>query len=244
MNNNITVSYIGTDPSVSDHLERLALELGWESKVLPLSVNPFETEAPGSDVMLVDLDAGPLFFDPLSGAANQQNMPLILLSSSHDESLYLQHRKMAPFGYLVKPFSKLQLRSLVESSIFYLESDNKALRLLQSWREEEELHSSFFIKNNHKLIKVKQYDILAVMADGNYCVIITPQRRHAVKISLRRIKQKLSNLLFKQIHRNYIIQLPKVESVDLSTGEVFLGGESYPIGGSYRQQFLDYLDRI
>lgn len=243
--NNISVLYVGDDLDTRDHLKKFSLELNWRLTVIKKSdAKKRLDQQEAIDVCLVDLEKGlkkeklikKLLFD-LPGKK-------ILLAADEDEDQYFFYRSILPVGYLVRPYSGLQLRSLIEMSVLYSDSEQKRHRVIQYWQEEDELRSAFFIKSSNKLLRVKQQEILAIMADGNYCEIITSQRRHAVKISLRKIKKKLSGLLFRQIHRNYIVQLSMIESVDLSTGEVYLSGESYPIGGSFRQDLMDCLDRI
>ena len=244
MNNNIIVLYVGDDPHVKDILSNFSFKPGWEVRSLANVQRLVDQPGPHADICLFDLDHHLDDADEIAAFAGAKGLPLIFLASTIEEELYYRYRKTLPAGFLIKPFHNLQLRCMIETWILCMGPDQKSEGIWQSWCDEERQQESFFVKNNNKLVKVRQLDILAVMADGNYCVIVTPQRRHAVKISLRRMMLKLSPLFFKQIHRNYIIQLPKVESVDLSTGEVILGGETYPIGGSFRQRFLDDLDRI
>jgi DNA-binding LytR/AlgR family response regulator len=242
--NNIFVIYFGNDPVIAEYLKIYTVELGWNTNIISESMDASVTPAFKADVCLLDLNHTSLENSPIMELLEKTEVKKIFLADSADKELYLRFRKYLPIGYIVRPVSEMQLRSQIETAIVFLDVHQKASQILQAWKEEEEVQNSFYIKNNNKLLKVKQSDILAVVADGNYCVIITPHRRHAIKISLRRIKIKLSALLFKQIHRNYIVQLPKVESIDLSTNEVCVDGELYPIGGSYRQRFLDHLDRI
>ncbi|MEZ4993388.1 MAG: response regulator transcription factor [Saprospiraceae bacterium] len=242
--NNIFVLYIGDDPVIAEYLRTYSDELGWKISVISAGEEVMDPLIPEPDVCLLDLNYSSQENYLINNLLERKEIKKILLADSADEDLYIRYRKYLPFGYLVRPLTEIHLRAQIESTIISFDVHQKAIQILRSWKEEEELHNSFFIKNNNKLLKVKQSDILVVIADGNYCVIITPQRRHAIKISLRRIKMKLSVLLFKQIHRNYIIQLGKVDSVDLSTNEVSIDGDLYPIGGSFRQRFLDHLDRI
>lgn len=242
--NNIYILYLGDDLKIKTHLDEYFLTLGWQINIISSIDDLKDLTDFKPDILLVDLDEKNNQKLISTYASENQHIVKILLNSSVEQESYLYFRKILPFSYLIKPCSGLELRITIEAAILYLRSDQKKFHIFKTWQEEEELHSSFFIKNNNKLLRVKQSDILAVEADGNYCIIITPQRRHAVKISLRKIKMKLSTLIFRQIHRNYIIQIPKIESVDLSSNEVLMEGDIYPIGGSYRQDFLDCLDRI
>lgn len=242
--NNISVLYVGDDRATVDHLKRLSLELNWRLTVLSKNDAKKKLDQPETDIWLIDLDGGEKQDELVTQILQGQPGKKVLLASEENEKQYFFYRNILPVCYVVRPFSNLQLRSLIEMIILCSDSDQKIHRIIQNWREEEELRSIFYIKSNNRLLKVKQEDILAIMADGNYCEIITEQRRHAVKISLRKLKMKLSSLLFRQIHRNYIVQISRIESVDLSTGEVYLSGDAYPIGGSYRQDLIECLDRI
>lgn len=241
--NSIVVLYLGDDPEIIEYLKTYAVELGWKNHVISAKADKLEKPTCKPDVCLLDLEYLTLENALAINLLEDTQSKKILLADSDDNELYLRYRKYLPAAYVVCPVSEIQLRAQIETVVISY-GQQKANQVLQSWQEEENLHNAFYIKNNNKLLKVKQSDILAVIADGNYCLIITPQRRYAVKISLRKIKMKLSALLFKQIHRNYIVQLPKIESVDLSSNEVYVNGELYPIGGSFRQGFLDRLARI
>lgn len=242
--NNITLLYVGDDPKTGDYLRKFSLELNWRLTLITKPELKQDIDQLQADVWLIDLGKDSKKNELVEQILREQPGKKILLAPNEDERQYFFYRNFLPVGYLIRPYSALQLRSLIEMILLCSDSDQRIRRIIQGWQEEEERRGAFFIKENNKLLKVNQRDIMAVMADGNYCVIITHQRRHAVKISLRKIKMKLSGLLFRQIHRNYIIQLSMIESVDLSTGEVYLCGDPYPIGGSYRQQLLEYLDRI
>lgn len=242
--NNILVLYIGDDPVVAGYLKTYSETLGWQTTIISASTATSEASVAEPDVCLFDLNDDTFDNESVVHLLKQAGINKLLLTDGGNESLYLESRKFLPFAYLVRPVTAFQLRAQIESLILFQGIRPKTVEILQSWREEEEVRNSFYVKSSHKLLKVKQSDILAVIADGNYCFLITSKRKHAIKISLRKIKLKLSALLFQQIHRNYIVQLPRVDSVDLSTNEVSVNGELYPIGGSFRQQLLSQLDRI
>ncbi|MBK7869684.1 MAG: LytTR family transcriptional regulator [Saprospiraceae bacterium] len=102
----------------------------------------------------------------------------------------------------------------------------------------------FFIRTNNLLTRVNVADILWVNADGNYCYIHTLQKKHAVKISMKKLTTKLSCKYFVQIHKSYIVQLQFIEIVDTKENIVRIGETNLPLGRIYKEKLLPFLDII
>lgn len=99
-----------------------------------------------------------------------------------------------------------------------------------------------FVKSNSLLQRVDFHDILYVESEGNYCTIITGQRRHVVKISLTRLLSRLNLPFIRQVHRSYAVNETQIDSIDTANGTLQVNGQALPLGRKYRDDLLGSLD--
>lgn len=106
------------------------------------------------------------------------------------------------------------------------------------------VHDSFFIRNNYQLIRVKWNEIHWIHADGNYCYVVTADKRHAVKSSMKKLLARLPVQIFLRIHKGYIVHIDYIEKIDIKENIVTVGETDLPIGRIYKEPLLQQLDII
>ena len=60
-----------------------------------------------------------------------------------------------------------------------------------------------------------------------------------VRATIKKTLELLPPTTFFQIHRSYIIALPKVDKIE--DNHVFIGKTKIPIGTTYRDEFLEFV---
>lgn len=100
----------------------------------------------------------------------------------------------------------------------------------------------FFVRSNNKLNRLKLEDILWVHAEGNYCFIKTEDKKYAIKISLRKLAQKLSPREFIRIHKSYLVRTTRIDGIDINNNTVCIGRFHLPIGRVYKVELFEKLD--
>jgi DNA-binding LytR/AlgR family response regulator len=112
----------------------------------------------------------------------------------------------------------------------------------------EVLRDVIFVKSNNIVQKLRLKDILFVFAEGNYSTLHTQAgKRFAVKMSLLQIQDALNSEAFLQVHRNYLIRLDAIESINLTANEVQMQGCNTPIPisrNTYRDELLSSLNML
>lgn len=101
-----------------------------------------------------------------------------------------------------------------------------------------------FIKKGKVLHQVKLNDVLYLSSEGNYVTLHTLNGKYVIKISLKRTGEFFPANRFIQVHRSYIVQLKCIEKIDLSTNELYLLDQVFPIGRKYKAQLLEQLNLI
>ena len=99
-----------------------------------------------------------------------------------------------------------------------------------------------FIKVNSVLTKIQFSNIDYIQALGDYVCIYTNDKRHTLHLSLKNIEEKLPTTLFYRLHRSYIINITKIDSVEKETA--YIGKHPIPIGEAYKTNLLKQLNLI
>ena len=101
-----------------------------------------------------------------------------------------------------------------------------------------------FIRTNNIISKVKLGDIKWIHADGNYCYLYTCKRRYVVKISLRKLFDKLTSNRFIRIHKSYVVQLDYIDKIDTQQNVLIMDKQNLPIGRVFKGDLMKKLDII
>lgn len=243
----IKILIVEDNPLFAIEIETIVNQLGQiKAQVIPsmeAAIDIIALQLP--DLMLLSLKAE----ESLSGLETlgdlkSYGVPIIFLCEEKDEAIYEKAKLLEPYGFIFKPYEKLTLRSTIEMALFHKSRPFLTSELAQAWKENLLVKEVLFVKSNNKLFKVHLLDILVIEAEGNYSILNTEHKKFAIKTSLKQLKQKLSPRLFIQIHRNYIVQIPQVDTVDITSGEVQVNNKNYPIGGKFKHQFIRRLNQI
>lgn len=99
---------------------------------------------------------------------------------------------------------------------------------------------SVFIKANNQLVNLRFADIAYVEAYGDYVNIITEKDKYIVHSTMKGIDSKLPKEKFLRVHRSFIVQVDKINSIDDTL--IVIGKKLIPIGESYRSELMKRLN--
>lgn len=128
----------------------------------------------------------------------------------------------------------------------FLQAANKALewfKLLEGQKEKAEEPESIFVKSEYKLVRVELGKILYVEGLKDYVKI---HEEDAAKpllslMSMKALEESLPPARFIRVHRSFIVQKSKIRAVEHNR-IVMLDQTVVPIGDSYREKFLTFLN--
>jgi len=104
--------------------------------------------------------------------------------------------------------------------------------------EDEDL----YINIDRRLIKLKFGEIQLIEAQGDYIEIQTQQKRYRVHSTLKKIKEKLPESRFLQIHRSFIINFTQI--IDIQDNSVLIERNVIPISRSNRPELMQRLNLL
>jgi DNA-binding LytR/AlgR family response regulator len=170
---------------------------------------------------------------------NQINkVPVLFLTAHQEEPVFLKAKSVGPFAFINKPIDRKQLERSValamehahEASVFTT-APNPA-------------SSSLYTRVGNKLKKINVSEIEYVEVDGKYSSISIGPRQFNCKISLKELVEKLPFDRFIQINRNSIINLDKIEDIDLANFTVKMPTKEISISRTFKDQLLDRINVI
>ncbi len=169
----------------------------------------------------------------------KQAIPIIFITSQHDDLTFRRANRTNPIGFLTKPFTEIQLRRSIELTISQLAKNTTT-------EDKETIFSEdhFFIKSGQQLDKIVFDDIVYLEANGRYINIITKQRKYLLRRSLQEMIGLLGSKQFAQTHRSYAGNLKLVTNVDLLDYTIHLGEHRIPLSKRNKEDFLKRLEVI
>ena len=175
----------------------------------------------------------------LASSLGTDNIPFIFITQSRDRATYENAQSLKPLAYLVKPFDLLTLQSTIEQAVRVAKERN-----LIGENEGDIDQTSFYIRNNNVLNRIRYSDIFWIKSDGNYSNIHTESKKFVTKISLVSIMKKMEKLEFIRVHKQYIVPLRRIENINLFNNLLYIGEKKIPIGRSYKSNLVRHLDLI
>lgn len=153
------------------------------------------------------------------------------------EKYALEGFKLNAVDYLLKPFSYEE----------FLKAAGKAHKLaeLQAGSAPTlEANSQFlFLKSEYKIRRINFNDILYIEGLKDYIKVYTTGDDKPVLSlnSIKALEQKLPAEKFMRVHRSYIINLDKIETIERS--RIIFGKTYIPVSDQYKDKFQEFLDK-
>lgn len=140
--------------------------------------------------------------------------------------------------YLVKPISQDRFLKSINKVRNALHDSKLSNSAIDPNLNGEDL----YINIDRRLIKLKYGSILFIEAKGDYIEIKTDEALHRVHSTLKKIKDKLPNLFFLQVHRSFIINFSKI--IDIQDNSVLIDKSVIPISRSNRPELMRRLNLL
>lgn len=175
----------------------------------------------------------------MAGKMNElgYDIPFLFLSSMQTKILYDKAKLTKPVTYLIKPYNELELLFTLELALekYYdqtnsISFDSKSAVLSPSY---------VFIKKRKSLMKVEVSKIDYIEVQDKYCSFSLTDEEFLVKLSLKKVKELLSNPDFIQVHRNYLINVNKINEIFLEDNLIILdSSKKIPFSERHKAAFV------
>ncbi|MBK9108074.1 MAG: response regulator transcription factor [Saprospiraceae bacterium] len=160
------------------------------------------------------------------------NPPLVIFTTAYPE-FAVEGFELNAVDYLLKPIAFDR----------FLKSVNKAMSKLGSLEKKNdkdlERQDFIFVKADKKLVKLQYDEILFIEGLKDYVIIYTDNSRIVTLQTMKSLEEKLPEQFFVRVHRSYIVNLEKINSIHSDDIEMIVKGQAkqIPIGNNYADHF-------
>lgn len=175
----------------------------------------------------------------------EYDIPVVFLTAYADENTISKAKVSEPYGYVIKPFKEIDLRTSIEMALYKFKKEKEKLAGIDTsaFKNAEMLSKEFiYVKSNFKLVKVQNDKILFVEALKDYVIIHTKEERFTIHSTMKEIEKKLPAEQFMRVHRSFILNLKKIKSIEGSIVILEDSNKRIPIGGSYKEDLFNRLN--
>lgn len=162
--------------------------------------------------------------------------PKVIFTTAY-EKYALEGYKLEVVDYLLKPFSYEEFLKAVQKAERLIGLEEKVLK-------DVEANDQFlFLKSDYKIKRINFNDILYVEGLKDYVKVFTVNNPKPVLslTSLKLLETKLPEKKFMRVHRSFIVNLEKIDTIERS--RIVFGKEYIPIGDQYKDKFQEFLDK-
>jgi two-component system, LytTR family, response regulator LytT len=205
----------------------------------PEAIKLIEEECPDIAILDIQLSGKKTGIDIGLQINEKYKFPFIFLTSNADESTVMEAKKVMPFAYLIKPFTKEDLFSAIEIALhnFSIMQKNDGTEKKES--EELIFKDSIFIKDKGVFNKIRFKDIVYLKSDHVYVEInLKNNKSHLVRGSLNEFIAKMSHE-FIRVHRSFVVNINYLEKIEIDY--LIVEENKIPIGKTFRESILDRL---
>jgi DNA-binding LytR/AlgR family response regulator len=191
------------------------------------------------DIDIVFLDIHMPGFSGVDFVQTLKNPPKIVMTTSDTEFAIASYEYEAIVDYLVKPITTERFEKCIQKVKNAVVQQPKGD---DSAATSTEIGEDLYINIDRRLIKLKLNEIMVIEAKGDYIDVKTEKEEYRVHTTLKKIKEKLPEKLFLQIHRSYIINFTKI--IDIEDNSVLIEKNVIPISRSNRPELMRRLNLL
>ena len=201
-----------------------------------------------TDLIFVDIN-----MPDMTGVEFVQSLetPTMVIFTTAYAEYAIEGYKLSAIDYLLKPFGLKDIERASEKAqslyeLLQLQEQKLAETNAQAEETQAEVGDEgvLSVYADRKTCLVKMSNIIYVESAGEYVRLhLNDGTKLVTLFRLKNMESSLQTAQFMRVHRSYIINLDYVSSY--TKGRVFLSNDDYvPIGESYKEQFLGYMESV
>ncbi len=217
-------------------------------ELVAMSKNPFEAmevlQEQHIDLMFLDIQMpgmlGTKFLQSL------REKPMVIFVTAY-ANYAVESYDLDVVDYLMKPvsmerFTKAAYKALEEKQKLLAVSAPPSVSEPISAKEEETSPDYFFVNVEYALVKISIYDISHVESMKDYVKIFltTAKKPILTKSTLKAIEEKLPPKSFMRVHKSFIVNLDKIESI--RSQSITIGENHVPVSDTHLEGLMRVLN--
>jgi len=187
-----------------------------------------------ADLILVDIQMPDL--TGIEFTRGLEDAPKIIFTTAY-EKYALEGYKLNAIDYLLKPFSYEEFLKAAGKALKQVELESNILPSIEANNQ------FLFLKSEYKIRRINFNDILYIEGLKDYIkVYIAGDDKPVLSLnSIKSLEQKLPEEKFMRVHRSFIVNLDKIDTIERS--RIIFGKIFIPVSDQYKDKFQEYLDK-
>lgn len=171
----------------------------------------------------------------------QLTAPVIFITSMQSTEVFNRAKTANPFAYITKPVDTDALHRAIELALY-----KQASKISEpaQWAEDAHTKDSFFVKSGRQIQKVNIPDIHYLEVERKYSTITLANEQIKVRMPFKELTQKLPESRFIKVHKSFMVNIAKIDRVDIDEDKVIAGGQAIPLSRKYKKDLLSRLGRL
>ena len=165
-----------------------------------------------------------------------ENRPKIIFTTAY-EKYALEGFKLEAVDYLLKPFNYEEFLKAAKKA-------EKLIGLEKTAHDEVDANKEFlFLKSEYKIKRINFNDIKYIEGLKDYVkVYLLHESKPILSLnSLKSLEGKLPETKFMRVHRSFIVNLEKIDTIERS--RIVFDKVYIPVSEQYKEKFQDFLDK-
>lgn len=187
-----------------------------------------------ADLIFVDIQMPDL--TGIEFVRSLEKAPMVIFTTAY-EKYALEGFKLNAIDYLLKPFSYEEFLKAAGKARKQAELEAGALPTMEANNQ------FLFLKSEYKIRRINFNDILYIEGLKDYIkVFIAGDEKPILSLnSIKSIEQKLPEGKFMRVHRSFIVNLDKIDTIERS--RIIFHKTYIPVSDQYKDKFQEYLDK-
>lgn len=174
------------------------------------------------DLLLLDIEMPEMDGIELAKSLGPKQPMIIFTTAKRDYAVDAFDLKVVDF--ITKPISPSR----------FLQSIEKAKEIFQQKNERlaPQTDDFLFIRDSNTVRRISVNDILFLEAKGDYVKISVKDQHYHIHSSLKAVEDKLPKHIFLRVHRSFIINVSKIDTIE--GGTLIINENFVPVSDSFR----------
>ena len=167
------------------------------------------------------------------------NTHIIFFTNEYREEVFEKAKKIQPDAFLDKSLSELKVRQAVELALqTSLEDDDDVPPAAYAHNF---VHDYIFVKIGGGFRKINLADIDYILYAERYSNLMIGEKSIPLSSTLRELIKSLPINDFIQIHKSHVVNIRKINQINIIQNYVEIGDKKLPIGIRYKKYIQDSL---
>jgi len=162
--------------------------------------------------------------------------PKVIFTTAY-EKYAIEGFKLDVIDYLLKPFSYEEFFKSVQKA-------QRLIKLEQNMMNQVDANSEFlFLKSEYKIKRINFHDIVYIEGLKDYVKVYTALEPKPILslTSLKQLETKLPENMFMRVHRSFIVNLEKIDTIERS--RIVFGKVYIPVSDQYKEKFQEFINK-